>query len=194
MALDADNNDSGLQVKTIAIHVNGSAEKAPASETPAPTSKTVPQTITLDVTGNTAFYSDEAYNFSIAHALKVAQTTTGTTSFSVFDQNGAEVYSSSEVFNTATDTSITFQIPASTIAPGDYTIVATSKYSDQKTPSTVKKDIGVLARGEKVVEKNVEIETIPLWIWIAVGVLILLLILMILYNNNKKFRKFVKNF
>ena len=112
----------------------------------------------------------------------------------MFDQNGGEVYSANEVFNTSTDTPISFQIPAGSVAPGDYTIVATSKYSDQKSPSTVNKAIGVLARGEKVVEKNIEIETIPMWIWIAVGVLILLLILMLLYNNNKKFRKFVKNF
>lgn len=195
MALDADNNDSGLQVKTIAIHVHGKETPTPTTETPAPAAKKAqPQTVNLEISGPTAFYSDETYSFGIQHGLKVAQDTTGTTSISVFDQNGQEVYTSDQNFTMATDTNLTYEIPANAVQPGDYTIVATSKYDNQKSPTTAKKDIGVLARAEKTIEKTNNVPYIPLYVWIGIGFLIFIILLMILYNRSKAFRRFIKNF
>jgi hypothetical protein len=134
MALDADNNDAGLQNKVITIHVHGKNQPAteePAETTKAPDKKLQPQTVTLNLTGSNAFYSDESYNLQVEHALKVAQDTTGTTSIVIYDQDGAEVYSSDMILNTATDTNLAFIIPADTINPGDYTIVATSKHKSK---------------------------------------------------------------
>ena len=197
MALDANNNDAGIQQKTILIHVHGTKEAVTPKETTttaAPTKKNVTQSITLDVTGATAFNTDDSYTFSVLHQLKVAQPTTGTTSVSVYDQSGAEVYKDEQGFSTATDTNLSFAIPAGTIQPGDYSLMLTSKYSDQKSPTVVKKDIGVLAKGEKVLEKTVEVPMIPLYVWIIFAILALVIFFMILHAKSKGFRKFIKNF
>lgn len=193
MALDAENNDSGLQTKTITIRIAGKKEATP-TDTKAPATKTVQQTITLDLNGSTAVYSSEDYNFTVEHNLKVEQVTTGTTSVSIFDQEGNENYKTEKSFNTATSTTVAFTIPAGTLQPGDYSMVLTTKHSDQKTPLTLTKDLGVLAKADKVVEKEVPAPFIPLYVWAIFAILILVIFLMILHRNSKKFRKFLKNF
>lgn len=208
MALDANNNDLGFQQKTILVHVHGKEQKevtkevtpAPTKENPNPTpvtvttKKNVAQTIELQVTGATAFDTETAYSFSVLHKLKVAQPTTGTTSYSVYNQNGAEVYKDSQTFNTSSDTDLSYVIPAGTIPKGDYNLQITSKYSDQKSPTVASKDIGVLAKGEKVVEKTVEVASTPLYVWIIFAILALVIFLMTLHTRSKAFRKFIKNF
>lgn len=193
MALDAENNDSGLQVKTIAIKINGPKEntKEPAT---TPAKKTVQQTITLDVVGSTGAYADEDYNFSIEHTLKVEQETTGTTSVSIFDQIGTEAYKTEKSFNASTNTSVAFTIPANTLQPGDYSMVITTKHSDQKTPLSVTKQLGMLAKTDKVVEKEVAKAYIPLYVYVIFGILLLIILLMFIHRRSKKFRNFIKNF
>jgi hypothetical protein len=198
MSLDAENNDSGLQAKTITIHIASKQQVVQDQTAPAPeetpAKKNVQQTITLDVKGQTAMYSTEDYSFSIAHNLKVEQPTTGTTSVSVYDQNGGEVYATTQNFNSSTTTALNYTIPANTLQPGDYSMVITTKHSDQKTPLSITKDLGVLAKADKVVEKNVEVPYIPLYVYAIFGILLIIIFLMYLHKRSKKFRNFLKNF
>jgi Cohesin domain len=203
LALDAENNDSGLQVKTIAIKIGAEKEVAPTEskdksvEKPVEkvvVKKTVPQEILLTLTGATAIHNNNEYTFTVQHKLKVEQTTTGTTSYVVFDQAGQEAFKDEKVFSTESDTNIVFTIPANRLAQGDYNIVATSKFSDQKTPSNVNKELGVLAQSEKIVTNNVEVPYIPVYVYIIGGLLLLLVLLMWAHKKSKKFRKFLKNF
>jgi len=201
MSLDSENNDGGIQVKVIKLTIRGAKEPEPVSTTsttpeePAkPAKKNVQQTITLDVQGQTANYNDEDYSFSIMHNLKVEQPTTGTTSVSVFDQNGTEVFTTSQNFSVSTNTAVAFTMPANTLAAGDYSLVITTKHSDQKTPLSITKDLGILAKADKVVEKNVNVPYIPLYVYAIFGILILVIFFMWLHKRSKKFRNFLKNF
>lgn len=201
MALDSDNNDSGVQVKTIAIRINDAKTKiidtGDKTTTPVPVvsaKKLEPQTIIMEVTGSNATYADVAYPFSVMHKLKAEQETVGSTTYSVFNRDGAEVYKGSQDFNIASDTNLIFEIPANSIAPGDYSIVLTSRYSNQKVTTNTKKDIGVLARADNVVEKKVEVAMVPWYVYVVVSLLVLIIILMMTYNRSKAFRKFIKNF
>lgn len=195
MALDAENNDAGLQVKTITIKIGGQKEPVQvAADTGAPVKKNIQQTIVLDVQGNTAMYSTEDYNFTVDHGLKVSQPTTGTTSVSVYDQNGSEVYKTEQNFNTTSSTSLAYTIPANTLPPGDYSMVVTTKHSDQKTPLSITKQLGVLAKADTMVEKEVQVPFIPLYVYVAFGILLIIILLMIIHKKSKKFRNFLKNF
>jgi hypothetical protein len=194
MSLDAENNDSGIQTKTITIRVGGKKEAPITTTEVVPAKKNVQQTIVLDLLGSTALYSSEDYNFSVEHALKVEQPTMGTTTVSVYDQNGAETFASSQPFNISTSTPLTFSIPGNTLQPGDYSMVVTTKHSDQKTPTTLTKELGVLTKADRLVEKEVPVEFIPLYVYVAFGILLLVIFFMILHRRSKKFRNFIKNF
>lgn len=202
MSLDAENNDAGIQAKVIKLTIHGAKEEV---TTPAPTAtnttepakpakKNVQQTITLDVQGQTAMYSSEDYNFSIMHNLKVEQPTAGTTSVSIYNQNGEEVFTLSKNFDTSTTTSVAYSIPENTLSPGDYSMVITTKHSDQKTPLSMTKDLGVLAKETTTVEQQVKVAYIPLYVYVAFGILLLVIFLMYLHKRSKKFRNFLKNF
>jgi hypothetical protein len=192
MALDAENNDAGLQYKEITINIKGKAA-VPTSEQAA-TPKTKPQTIVIDVLGATAFHVNEDYTFSVEHKLLEDQDTTGTTNITLYDVNGAEVYKDSKPFKMATNTSLNFTIPAGTLAQGDYSISADSKYDNQKTPSVGQKFVGVLNQSEKIIDKTVVVQTIPLYMWIIIAILLIVLFLVYVHKKSKKFRNFIKNF
>lgn len=195
LALDAENNDSGLQAKSIAITIGGQkqAPETPTATTPAAT-KNVQQTITLQVTGSTAVYSGADYNFSVMHNLKVAQPTTGTTTVAVFDQDGTQVYTDAKSFAASTNTALAYTIPAGTLQPGDYSMMFTTVHSDQKTTVNLKKDLGVLAKETTTVETPVPTPFIPLYVYGIFAILVLVIFLMVLHKRSKKFRNFLKNF
>ncbi len=188
VALGADNVDSGLQVKTITVRIGL------PKETPVVTKKNLPQTLTLDIFGSTALYSTEDYNFTINHNPKVAQPTTATTSITVFDEYGNESYKTEQSFVISANTSVLFKIPSGSLRPGDYSMVVNTKYSDQKTPLTVTKSLGVLAKVDNVIEKEVPTPYIPLYVYPMFLILLLIIGLMILHKRNRKFRTFLKNF
>ena len=198
MALDADNNDSGLQAKSIAIKIGGENPAPAVADTGTPAApaakKNAQQTITLDVTGATAAYTSADYNFAVMHTLKVAQPTTGTTTVAVFDQNGSQVYTDAKTFDTSTNTSLAYVIPAGTLQPGDYSMVFTTIHSDQKTTVNLKKDLGVLAKETNTVETQVPTPYIPLYVYGIFAILALVIFLMVLHKRSKKFRNFLKNF
>lgn len=201
MSLDAESNDSGIQSKVIKLTVRGATEPAEAPTTSTtqtqkaePAKKNVQQTIVLDVQGQTAMYSDEDYTFNVVHSLKVEQPTTGTTSVSVYDQNGAEAFVTSKNFDNSTTTTLSFTIPANSLVAGNYSLVVTTKHSDQKTPLSVTKDLGVLSKSEKTIEKAVNVPYIPLYVYAIFGILVIIIFFMWLHKRSKKFRNFLKNF
>lgn len=194
VALDVENNDAGLQQKTITVRIVRKEASTTPTTSSEPAKKTVQQTITLGVVGSTAAYATEDYNFSIAHNLKVEQVTTGTTSVSILDQNGSEFYKTEKNFNTSTNTSLAFIIPSGTLQPGDYSLVITTKHSDQKTPLTFTKPLGVLAKTDIVIEKAVPTAYIPLYVYGMFAILLLIILLMYIHKRSRKFRNFIKNF
>jgi len=194
MSLDAENNDAGLQNKTITINIKGKEAPAPTAPAEVAASKAKPQTITIDIVGDTAFYSSKDYSFQIPLKLKEAQSTTGTTSVSIYNQDGAEVYKDEKGFTGSTDTSLAFTIPANSLPQGNYSIMAESKYDNQKSPTSATKNIGSLDQNDKIVNNNVEVPFIPLYMYIIIAILLLILFFVLVYSKSKKFRKFLKNF
>jgi hypothetical protein len=192
MSLDAENNDGGLQYKEITINIKGKAAVPTPEQAAAP--KTKPQTITIDVLGATAFHVNENYTFSVVHKLTEPQDTNGTTNITLYDANGGEVYKDSKSFKTSTTTALDFSIPAGTLAQGDYSISVDSKYDNQKSPSIGQKFVGVLNQSEKIVDKTVVVQTIPLYMWIIIAILVIVLFLVYVHKKSKKFRNFIKNF
>lgn len=199
-AYDANSNDMGLQNKSITVNIGGKAvpeatpAPTPSNPNPTPAAKKVTQVITLAISGDTAVAADKDYNFTIAQKFKVNQDTVGTTSVSIFDINGQEVLKQDQVFTSNTDNTLTFNVPANSLVPGNYSLVATTIHDNQKTPERMTKDLGVLASTEKVVNTTTQVPVIPVYIWVIIGILVLILLLVLIYNKSKAFRKFIKNF
>jgi prolipoprotein diacylglyceryltransferase len=73
-------------------------------------------------------------------------------------------------------------------------MVVTTKHSDQKSPVSITKDLGVLAKQSTTVERQVEVPYIPLYVYALFGILVIIIFLMWLHKRSKKFRNFLKNF
>lgn len=194
-AYDAESNDLGLQNKSITVNIGGQpvAEEVKTPEV-VKAEKKVTQIITLEIVGDTGTAQNKAYDFTINQKLKVNQETTGTTSISIFDINGQEVIKDSKVYTTSTDNTLAFNLPENSLVPGNYSLVVTTAHDNQKTPTRITKDLGVVPSTEKIVNTTTEVPFIPVYIWIIIGILAFILLLMIIYNKSKAFRKFIKNF
>lgn len=204
-AYDANSTDLGLQNKSITVKIGGKKEEA-REEVVAPTTtksvvkevakevKKAPQTVSLEMVGNTGYVSSKDYTFVVRHNLKVNQETLGTTTLTVLNSSGGEVMKEDKTFAISENSELLFTIPANSLQPGNYTFNLSTIHDNQKDPSTVSKDVGVVEMFEKVVIQEVEVPFIPLYVWAIIGFLVFLILLMTIYSKSKKFRKFLKNF
>lgn len=202
-AYDANNNDLGLQNKTITVKIGGKKEVEPVVEpvktTTLEPSKVVavakkPQTLTTEFAGQIGFDVTRDYTFVLKHNLKVTQETIGSSTISALDATGNKVWSQVKDFTFTDSSEMLATIPANTLQPGNYTLTVDTVHDNQKTPVTLSKEIGGVPATEKIVTKEVPKPFIPLYMYFVTGFMFLLWLLTFIYQKSKKFRKFLKNF
>lgn len=199
-AYDANNTDLGLQNKSITVKIGGKEEVEPVKEVVTEVKKDTPkkpQTITLEFVGMTGFVENKDYTFVLKHNLKVPQDTVGSTTISLVDSANNTVWSEVKEFAMTDSTEMLVTIPANKAQAGNYTLQAETKHDNQKTATKLSKDVGAVSPEEKIVNNEVKVPFIPLYVYgVGVGLFLLWLITFIIlkYKTSKGFKKFLKNF
>ncbi len=196
VALDANNNDSGLQRKEITVKIGEG--KTPVLKTETKAEKQIE--VSLALSGTTAHFSNNDYALSAVLSLKDekgnplsnTENRSGSTTVYLIDKSGNSLYTHVENFSSITQNQeIQFVIPKNILAVGDYDIIGELKYQGQKSPMVVTKSIGVVAKQVEV--KNIVVSKIPPYMWsIIVFLLVLVLAASATIYGLKKDRKVLK--
>lgn len=198
IALDANNNDSGLQKKEITVKIGQG--KTPSIKTKIETKNEKQIEVSLALSGATAHFAGSDYALSAilsakdekGNPLSNIENRSGSTTIYLIDKSGNPLYTEVKEFSSISQNQeIQFVISKNMLAVGDYDIIGELKYQGQKTPIVINKAIGVVAKQVEV--KNTVESKIPPYMWsMIIFLIILLLATTVTIYGLKKDRKVLK--
>jgi hypothetical protein len=166
-ALDAENNDIGVEQKEITINIISTCTAEVASEVES-TKREI--SLVLEILGPIAIYKEVDYTFQVLQPQRL-DSRYATLKVYVYNDKTELFFEKEMQYVPDEDRYLSFTIPADTLEEGSYVISGETTYEDGTTEVTSQKNIGVLSNGETWFTRN-KTYFIPLFIFMACMALI----------------------
>lgn len=187
-AIDDKNVRNPLQNKNISINISGKALP-------------IEQNVSLEFVGADTFDTVNIYNFSINNKLQVKKEVNATTTVTLVDVNGQEVFRQEKSFISDIDTKLDFNFLPNTLAAGKYTLSAETLFVGQIDANKITKELTVTGEIKKEIpadEENNVWKNILNKVWefvvtnviMIAGIIFILFVLRFISKRIRRYRRY----